>query len=203
VDVDSIHAHVVKCVATNPLYPVEVIDYIEEVDALKRQRTQAKDDIRRAAEKEISAIHDRAAIELQRVNAYYDEKLSNARSKLKERVTSESWASIDENKGMPSVASLDVQSSTSGLSLRLLHAAASQTGASTSPYVIGQAALYEPAAWSYSSQHGQHSALASETALQLPSDSGYYSLNKVSYCEHKLSDDDPWCDDCLALFGNE
>jgi hypothetical protein len=202
-DVDSIHAHVVKCVATNPLYPVEVVDLIEEVDALKRQRTQAKDDIRRAAEKDISAIHDRAAAELQRVNAYYDEKLLSARAKLKERVTCASRTSIDDNRRMPSVASLDAQSNISGLSLRRSHAASSPTGVSTSPYVTGQAPLYEATAWSYASQHDRHSAPDSETALPLPSDEGYYSLDKVGYCGHRFSDDVPWCDDCLALFRND
>jgi hypothetical protein len=199
-DGESIHTHLVRCVAANPLYPIEVVDLIEEVDALKRQRTKAKDNVRRAAEKEISAIRDRAAVELQQVNAHYDEKLSNARSKLEERLTSGSRM-VEEGRSMPSVASSDIQSSISGLAREPLEATAPQTDVSVSPYITAQAAFPEPLAWDYPFQD-HHTASVSETAPQLPSDEGYYSLNRVGFCEHKLSDDDPWCDDCLAMLGS-
>jgi hypothetical protein len=197
-DVDSIHAQLVKCVATNPLYPIEVVDLIEEVDTLKRQRTQAKDNVRRAAEKDISAIRDRAAAELQEVNAEYGEKLFNARSMLEERLTSGSRMLIEEGRSMPSVASFDIQPSISGLAHGPSPATVPQTDASTSPYVTAQAAFFEPPASSYAFQN-HHTASASDTALQLPSDEGYNSLNRVGYCEHRLSNDDSWCDDCLSL----
>jgi hypothetical protein len=197
-DVESIYAHLGRCVAANPLYPIEVVDLIEEVDALKRQRTQAKDNIRRATEKAISAIHDRAAVELQQVNAHYDEKLSNARSKLEERLTSGSRMVSAEGRSMPSVASFDIQSSISGLAREPSEAAAPQTDVSASPYITAQAAFPESLAWDYIFQD-HHTASVSETVPLLPSDEGYYSLNRVGFCEHKLSDDDPLCHDCLAM----
>ena len=111
--------------------------------------------------------------------------------------------SIDDTIRMPTVASLDVQSNISSTSLGLPHAAAaSLTGISTSPYVTGQALVYEATARSYASPHVRHSAPASGAAPQLPLDGGYYSLDRVGSCEHSFSDDVLWCDDCLALFND-
>ncbi len=190
-----------KCVAANPLYPIEVVDLIEEVDTLKRERAQAKDNVRRAAEKDISVIRDRAAAELQEVNAQYGKKLLNARSRLEERLTSGSRMLIEEGKSVPSVASFDIQPSISGLAHGSSPATVPQTDASTSPHVTAQGPFYEPPAWNDAFRN-HHSPSASETALQLPSDDGYYSMNRVGYCEHRLANDDSWCDECLVVFGN-
>lgn len=198
---DNVLGQLVQCITANRDFPFEVLDLLHQVDTLRRQRTQAKDDIRRAAEKDIAAIHDRVAVDLQQVNAHYDEQVNNARSRLTQKLTSGSHTLTEEVRSVSSVASYSLHTSMTGLAHEPPLAAAPLTDVSRWPHETPPAGFHEAPAWGYGFQN-RHTGSASETAGQLPSDEGYNSLPIASMCEHKLSGDGPWCDECFTLLGD-
>lgn len=179
---------------------------IHSIDSLRTQRRQARHTIcQTAAERiidlnlQISAVRDKQATDEKRLEAYYDQQLSEARSCLKERLTSESQVQPLDEETIPPIPSFDIRDWTDDVSyVAPQENLAPHTDEASNRSAASQAELdNDPNP--YTTFLNTYSASTSDAARRLPSDEGYQSLD--NYCVHRVFADDPWCDACVALYG--
>ena len=197
IDVDNIHAHLVRTVSTNPLFPIEALDLIETVDMLRRERRNARHAVHQKAEKEIALIRDKEAAEIQQVDALYGERLRSVRSKLTSRLVVGSELHPGSGGGAPSMSSYDNEAGVDDLAPQTMQAPVMQANELASPSFTTPAELYDPHL-EHSMFRGLSITSPSESALHALSDEGYQS--RFGLCEHRILGDDSFCYLCDALF---
>jgi hypothetical protein len=194
-DVDNIHALLVEVGPTNSLFTIEMLDLSETIDMLKCERSQARRDVRRKAEAEITLIRDKEADEIQQVDAHYDVRLHDARARLKSRLSLVSGPHTESGGAAYSVTSLGNEGRLDDLA----------------PHSMQTLAIrgYEPASQTFASpavSYGHHveqpmfrnqSFASSESVWHALSDEGYQS--RFGLCEHAALTDDGWCDTCTSI----
>jgi hypothetical protein len=194
-DVDNIHALLVEMASTNPSFTIEMVDLSETIDILKRERSQARRDVRRKAETEIALIRDKEAEEIRQVDAHYDVQLHDARARLKSRLSLVSGPHTESGGAAYSVASLGNEGRLDDLAPHSMQTLAIR-GYESAPRTFASPVI------SYGPHVAQpmfrnQSFASSESVLQALSDEGYQS--RFSLCEHGALANGGWCDACTSI----
>src|SRR5277367_1237744 len=181
-DVDNTHQHLVKAVSESQLYPIEVVDLLETIWRLQRQRRQVRHAIHRRAEKEVALIREREAVEEQSVEAYYGEQIRSVRGGLAERLALGSGSQTESGRSLPSTSAFELEARRDDFAPQEMQSFPLQAGEYASPSFTTPAGFLTPHMFLPGHQDNSVTS-ASESGMQAPSDEGYQS--RFGYCEHR------------------
>jgi len=186
----------VKAVSESQLFPIEVVDLLETIWMLQRQRRQDRYAIHRRAEKEVAVIREREATEEQRMDACYGEQIRNVRSRLAERLALGSGSQTESGRSLPSTSAFELEARRDDFTPQEMQSFTLPTDEYASPSFTTPAGFLTPHMFLPGLQDNSVTS-ASESGMQAPSDEGYHS--RLGYCEHRPLGGDLWCDVCLGI----
>src|SRR5271154_1128930 len=183
-DVDNTHKHLVKAVSESQLYPIEVVDLLETIWRLQRQRRQVRHAIHRRAEKEVALIREREAAEEQSVEAHYGEQIHSVRGRLALGLGSQT----ESGRSLPSTSAFELEARRDDFTPQEMQSFPLPADEYASPSFTTPAGFLTPHMFLPGLQDNSV-ASASESGMQAPSDEGYQS--RFGYCEHRPLGGDP------------